>query len=91
MSAILPPDSPLLQPIEFGLSIDIHMEKMKFCKDCRRRSYVEPRDIDEKYSRCTGQSYTDPVTGISRFELCSFVRMAGQPCGPDAKLFEAKT
>ena len=63
-----------------------------YCKDC---VHVQQSETGWRFWRCKhpeNQDGVNPVSGEPKtvWTFCQEMRGEGSPCGPDAKLFEAK-
>lgn len=59
---------------------------MRLCTDCTHHIL---RDVSHL---CTHPHVrTDPVTGRDHAPACAAMRVAGAPCGPEGRLFAART
>lgn len=71
------------------------MTKIKLCINCRHYALEKdtnppPMDAEAGYEHYCN-AIIDVVTGKrSRVHACVFARAINSPCGPDARLFEAK-
>lgn len=63
---------------------------MTICRDCAhiRLSDVAPQVAE--IATCSVSVRTSPVDGREEPMYCIAARTAGGPCGPEARLFEAK-
>lgn len=73
---------------------------MKFCKDCKhcQKSFIDP--FHYNFATCklfqfNQESYIDLVSGETRYKkgtgnYCKDLREDLEPCGPQARYFEAK-
>ena len=68
----------------------------KFCKDCSHAMIKNGDVANAKCELAPRHDHTGDylVTGIASepvYSYCATARLDSQPCGPDGKLFEAKT
>ena len=66
-------------------------ESMKLCRDCKHcgKYGFGVQASSPQYWECSKQPNTSPVDGSVTHRSCTFMRMSGEPCGPEGELFEA--